>query len=62
MKYPFRPKVEIYFMKTSQDFVMSGRDFHDNSAKHCMESVRIRSYSGPHFSAFRMNTERRISP
>ena len=49
-------------MKTSQDFVMSDRDFHDNSAKHCMESVRIRSYSGPHFSAFRMNTERRISP
>ena len=25
---------------------------------HCVESVRIRSYSGPHFPAFGMNTER----
>ena len=26
--------------------------------KHCVKSVRIRSYSGPHFSAFELNTER----
>ena len=26
--------------------------------KHCVKSVRIRSYSGPHFSAFGLNTER----
>ena len=25
---------------------------------HCVQSVRIRSYSGPHFPAFRLNTER----
>ena len=25
---------------------------------HCMEGVRIRSYSGPHFLAFGLNTER----
>ena len=25
---------------------------------HCVKSVRIRSYSGPHFSAFGLNTER----
>ena len=24
---------------------------------HCVKSVRIRSYSGPHFSAFRLNKE-----
>ena len=24
---------------------------------HCVKSVRIRSYSGPHFPAFGMNTE-----
>ena len=26
--------------------------------KHCVKRVRIRSYSGPHFSAFELNTER----
>ena len=25
--------------------------------KHCVKSVRIRSYSGPYFSAFGLNTE-----
>ena len=25
---------------------------------HCVKSVHIRSYSGPHFSAFGLNTER----
>ena len=25
---------------------------------HCVKSIRIRSYSGPHFSAFGLNTER----
>ena len=25
---------------------------------HCVKSVRIRSYSGPHFSTFGLNTER----
>ena len=27
-------------------------------ALHCVKCVRIRSYSGPHFPAFRLNTER----
>ena len=26
--------------------------------EHCVKSVRIRSYSGPHFPAFGLNTER----
>ena len=26
--------------------------------RHCVKSVRIRSYSGPHFSAFGLNMER----
>ena len=30
------------------------------SSKHCVKSVRIRSYSGPHFPAFGLNI--RISP
>ena len=30
---------------------------------HCVKSVRVRSYSGPHFPAFVLNTERyRVSP
>ena len=27
-------------------------------ATHCVKSMRIRSYSGPHFPAFGLNTER----
>ena len=27
-------------------------------AKHCVKSVRIRSFSGPYFPAFGLNTER----
>ena len=26
--------------------------------EHCVKSIRIRSYSGPHFSAFRLNMEK----
>ena len=29
-----------------------------NSTTHCVKNVRIRSYSGPHFSAFGLTTER----
>ena len=29
---------------------------------HCVKSVHDRSYSGPHFSAFGLNTERRDTP
>ena len=29
--------------------------------KHCMKSVRIRSYSGPYFSAFGLNTDKNNS-
>ena len=40
---------------------------HDNfkriNTDHCLKSVRTRSYSGPYFPAFRLNTERyRVSP
>ena len=30
----------------------------DKLGNHCVKSVRIRSYSGPHFPAFGLNTER----
>ena len=29
-----------------------------HNSTHCVKSVRIRSYSGPHFSAFGLNTKR----
>ena len=29
-----------------------------NNILHCMKSVRIRSFSGPYFPAFGLNTER----
>ena len=32
--------------------------YHKMTLLHCVKSVRIRSYSGPHFPAFKMNTER----
>ena len=32
--------------------------FNKPYAMHCVKRVRIRSYSGPHFSAFGLNTER----
>ena len=35
---------------------------YDTSKQHCIKSVRIRSYSGPHFPAFGLNTEFCISP
>ena len=31
---------------------------HFAASVHCVKSVRIRSYSGPHFPAFELNTER----
>ena len=30
----------------------------DTNHIHCVKSVRIRSYSGPHFPAFKLNMER----
>ena len=30
----------------------------ENKEEHCVKSVRIRSYSGPHFTAFGLNMER----
>ena len=30
----------------------------DTNHIHCVKSVRIRSYSGPHFPAFELNMER----
>ena len=30
----------------------------DSKALHCLKSVRIRGYSGPHFPAFGLNAER----
>ena len=30
----------------------------ENKEEHCVKSVRIRSYSGPYFTAFGLNMER----
>ena len=35
------------------------RIFFESSILHCVKSVRIRSYSGPHFPVFGLNTERK---
>ena len=37
-----------------------GKKFRESH--HCVKSVRIRNYSGPHFPAFGPNMESRISP
>ena len=43
--------------------MISVRSEKNENGKHCVKSVRIRSYSGPHFPAFGLNTERYgISP
>ena len=34
------------------------RDALSNAPNHCVKGVSIRSYSGPHFPAFGLNTER----
>ena len=39
---------------TGQNFVMNSWDFPDG---HCVKSVHIRSYSGPYFSVFGLNTD-----
>ena len=44
------------------EYYGSGNNFNISSwninAIHCVKNVRIRSYSGPHFPAFGLNTER----
>ena len=54
------PGIEVN--KYKQTLWLKGRMTADVPAfflkKHYVKSVRIRSYSGPHFPAFRLNTER----
>ena len=44
------------FLECSDDFtfVLSNLKY----SQHCVKSVRFRSYSGPHFAAFGLNTVR----
>ena len=43
----------------SRKFLEVCQFFQENSGKfYCLKSVRIRSYSGPYFPAFALNTER----
>ena len=37
---------------------MSQQNIDIFTQKHCVKSVRIRTYSGPYFPTFRLNTER----
>ena len=37
------------------------KDFTQNIERYCVESVRVRSYSGPYFPAFGLNKDR-ITP
>ena len=39
-------------------FVLVVKNYGGAVYKHCVKSVRIRSYSGPHFPAFGLNAER----
>ena len=49
-----RPQIQIYISQKMSRFMQK---------QYCVKSVRIRSYSGPYFLAFRMNTERdEVSP
>ena len=41
-------------MRSSSDLEKN----HSLNLLHCVKSVRIRSYSGPHFPTFGLNTER----
>ena len=36
----------------------TSQEMRKTCGSHCVKSVCIRSYSGPHFPAFRLNTER----
>ena len=52
------------FSNERQDFIIwsikqsKNDNTKSNHMSHCAKSVRIRSYSGPHFPAFWLNTER----
>ena len=55
----------IFFSRKEDSFVCNRFRFLGRSKarkQHCIKSVRIRSYSGPHFPAFGLNTEFCISP
>ena len=39
-------------------FQIGNRNTSFQSRDHCLKSVRIRGYSGPHFPAFGLNTDR----
>ena len=48
-----------YCVIFSQTFVpLRKHSIYLHCREHCVKSVRIRSYSGPYFPAFRLNTER----
>ena len=56
----------LYFFKKGQVFLQGGAivtnaplsNATENSELYCVKSVRIRSFSGPYFLAFGLNTER----
>ena len=65
MKYKKREKYPDTFGKLPLTGVLHSRDSQIRGAivriektNHCIKSVRIRSYSGPHFPTFGLNTER----
>ena len=45
---------DISLFSVAEIMTKSAKDLNS----HCVKSVRIRSYFGPHFPAFRLNTER----
>ena len=50
----------IFYQKYFYD-IMESRIFNFDMTTHCIKGVRIRSYSGPHFSAFGLNTDQNNS-
>ena len=53
------PQAELYAVILLGNTVNKKQsNLHTIITCHCVKSVRIRRYSGPHFPAFRLNTER----
>ena len=52
------PPEKTTFKKPNLIKIKSPLDYFYIKADHCVKTVRIRSYSGPHFPACGLNTER----
>ena len=56
--YDYFTQQQKYFSQMMDNMRKNTNFFTNFRTCHCMKSVRIRSYSGPHFPAFGLNTKR----